>query len=175
MMTATTATPFPGLDLLAAALHDTTGAGSAVEARVPELAGPPPFTGTHPVSAPVVPDAAAADSAMADPEELRRVGAEVVAMIERHRRELEATMAELTRMQRAIRQEARDLVQQLELLADAPAVDLTDGGGVSSGPSAQPVPPMATVAPVASAPRPDPAAPAPGGRRFGLRLSRAGR
>lgn len=53
------------------------------------------------------------------PEELARLAAEVVALIEHHREELRRATAELTALQRTVRTEIRDAVTELERLAGA--------------------------------------------------------
>ena len=69
------------------------------------------------------PDAAERDvgrtgnTADLDARQLAVVAAEVVAMIEHHRDELRAAMAELTALQRTVRSEIRDAVQQLDRIA----------------------------------------------------------
>lgn len=54
-----------------------------------------------------------------DPEEFARLAAEVVALVEHHRDELRAAMAELTALQRTIRAEVRDAVALLQEAAQA--------------------------------------------------------
>jgi hypothetical protein len=53
-----------------------------------------------------------------DPDELARLAAETVALIEHHRAELQATMAELTTLQRAVRSELRTALAEVRELAD---------------------------------------------------------
>ena len=53
-----------------------------------------------------------------DAEELARLAAETVALIEHHRAELTATMAELTALQRAVRSELRTTLAEVRALAD---------------------------------------------------------
>lgn len=53
-----------------------------------------------------------------DAEELARLAAETVALIEHHRAELHATMAELTALQRAVRSELRTTLAEVRAFAD---------------------------------------------------------
>lgn len=53
-----------------------------------------------------------------DAEELARLAAETVALIEHHRGELQAAMAELTALQRAVRSELRATLAEVRTLAD---------------------------------------------------------
>mgnify|MGYP006276266927 CR=1 FL=1 len=68
-----------------------------------------------------------ADGATEGPPEVRAIAeaaAEAVALINHHRSELRATMAELTSLQRDVRTEVRDLVELVDrLTAAAPTVE----------------------------------------------------
>jgi acyl-CoA reductase-like NAD-dependent aldehyde dehydrogenase len=55
-------------------------------------------------------------------EDLAVVAAEVVAMIEHHRDELQAAMAELTALQRTVRSEIRDAIHELDRIASGAEV-----------------------------------------------------
>ncbi len=59
-----------------------------------------------------------AEVRVVDAEELARLAAETVALIEHHRSELQAAMAELTALQRAVRAELRTTLAEVRALAD---------------------------------------------------------
>lgn len=77
---------------------------------------PPPFPAAPPVG---------------DPDELARLAAEAVALIEHHRAELQATMAELTALQRQVRTEIREAVAALQEVAAQ--LQATEDAGVAAG------------------------------------------
>ncbi|MFZ4432742.1 MAG: hypothetical protein ACOYOQ_06030 [Microthrixaceae bacterium] len=96
-----------------------------------------PPAGTAPWSADGAPAAVQpvpdppAEVRVVDAEDLARLAAETVALIEHHRAELHGTMAELTALQRAVRSELRTTLAEVRALADrldpAGAVDPGDG------------------------------------------------
>jgi len=63
--------------------------------------------------------AAATDPAptVVDSDELARTAAEVAVVVDRHRRELAAAMAELTALQRTLRSEVRAVIDELDRIA----------------------------------------------------------
>ncbi|MFZ4518087.1 MAG: hypothetical protein ACOYOP_06845 [Microthrixaceae bacterium] len=67
--------------------------------------------------------------ATVDPEEFARLAAEVVALVEHHRDELRAAMAELTALQRTIRAEVRDAVALLQEAAQAASATVPGPAG----------------------------------------------
>lgn len=74
----------------------------------PSVADPGP---AHPADPPPI--------RVVDADELARLAAETVALIEHHRAELRATMAELTALQRSVRSELRSALAEAAQLAEA--------------------------------------------------------